>query len=298
MRILANGVMPTNKPLLAMVGAYIELVNSIRTLRVTPGIYKLFLMQSGGVAIAPSALDGYASTLQADDTGRLINTDYVNGLICLNISAYIEVLTTCIKYRIAELSSRGPTPGTSAINTTRARRSHYWPSGPSIKKMELFGAASAPSQTSYIIDWLRDVEFSLKHDVDYVVGMGGMDSPHSPSPYAILTFLKQVGTIKMWSTPTTSFRDILLPILSILHNIARLLWGSVDQDEWESRTSMLPAELVKFKLSDITLACIPSPNVELITSFVEPTEAALSTRARQFLDKLTVFYITSDDVID
>lgn len=297
MRILANGVMPINKPLLAMVGGYIELVNSIRPLRVTPGIYKLFLMQSGGVAITPGSLSSYADTLKSDDTGSLINVAYVNSLICLNINSYIDVMSTCIKYRIAELVQHPITPSTSAINTTRARRGHYWPSGPSIKKMEaLKTVLSSSSQKSNKIDWLRDLEFSLKHDVDYVVGMGGMDSPHPPSPQAILRFLQNLPVLQMWSMPEDSFKDILLPILSVLHNIARLLWGSVDQDEWESRTSMLPPDLVKLNLSDITLACIPSPNIELVASFVEPTETALSTRARQFLDKLTVFYITNDDI--
>lgn len=296
MRLLANGVMPVNNPLISLVGSYIELANTV-TPRVTSGIYTLYAIQSGACGFG--GMDGQyviRTALQESTDSGALTPDYVVSLMKLNITSYIQLMINVIQYRINELIQMKPTPATSAINTSRMRRGHYWPSGNTVRSLESLSLHLTTSHKLARQDFLSSLAIDVQTDLDYTVGMGGMASPNPPCPHAILGFIKNIRICLMYGDMSPTFTSHHLPILKILHAIARLLCGSVDQVEWESRTSMLPPELVKLNLSDVTLACIPAPSIELVESFVEPDEAALSTRARQFLDKLTVFYTTNSEI--
>lgn len=297
MRLLANGVMPHNTALLSVIGAYIELVSNLRVNGTPSGIVRLYLMQTGGVTRDASRYDAndILEAYQADASVRQIDAPYIDSLIRLNISSYIELLSVSILNRISFLSDRPLPRETSAINMEHARKDHYWPSANSVRKLEMIKRAymSGGPQTSINPNWLLDASSSVHQDVSYVVGMGGAATPNAICSQAIVDFVSLASGM-MVGYSNTSYKEVHLPLLRILHDIARLLYGSVDQDEWESRTSMLPPDLVKIRISDVTLACIPAPSIELVSSFSEPDQTAVSTVGRQFLDKLTVLYTTTD----
>lgn len=297
MRLLANGVMPHNNALLSVIGSYVELVTDLRITNVPSGIVRLYLMQTGGVARDVSRYDAedIMQAYQADASVRQIDKSYIDYLIRLNISSYIDLLSVSILNRLSFLSSRPLPRETSAINMERARKDHYWPSANSVRKLEMVRRAyrGGGPQSSINPNWLLDASSSVHQDVSYVVGMGGAASPNAVCAQVITDFVSLVSGMLL-GYANTPYKEVHLPLLMILHDIARLLYGSVDQDEWESRTSMLPPDLVKMRISNVTLACIPAPSIELIASFSEPDQTAVSTVGRQFLDKLTVLYTTTD----
>lgn len=256
---------PSSRPnyQLGAIGAYIELLDGMTSLRPFSQSAKLFEIVNG-------RLESEAPEISA------VNPACLESMIKVVISGYVRICAQLIADGIS-MRTAAPTPADKYLAQETyllqclsprlaARVAHYFSTLRFIQDANELKDLSA--------DVLREL-FMFESSMD-------PRPVNDFSPDAHQTILNQTESALDSLMRAGSYSDYLLPMLRVYHAVAKILVGDRSSPR-DLKLGTLPHDVRMIRLSDSTAAVLPAPCTDMLRAFPEPDAAVISTRALRYV---------------
>lgn len=310
---LREGPLRRNDPLVDAIYYYLELVQSITNPTCHSGLQKLYLLQSGGIDMggvssgAPFTVATPWALAPADNLREALATSpYVGLAIMSNLRAYIDIMSVAItqKLNVAQFSDREDGSGDRELpynSPDWSRRYSYNLSSLSLDTLrqtiarveQVLPGELAAHNTITAFDQARGV---VDAELNRLISSGGM-GPNPPSDCGVIkTFLTFVNNFLNSNTLsrapfTGTTQSVAVVIARILLTILRLLYGQVAPITQDENIRAGTSFKDRLRISDETLAALPSPTRALVDEFQETEVPIISRLGALYLSCLERCYV-------
>ena len=288
-------------PFFSMVQAFVELISqSPNRLTYDKGLKRLYASVSGCDTLNDQDITGI--TDKAIRLGLVPGdmTGFMNQSIRRNCQVYAAELIRLINARFVGISNGEVTNEDTSIryNPSEARRNFYLPTPELVRKLwqavDKDDAISRFCNVKPIVYTLKDAAYDSKLYFQRVSTSEGRNTSDNTCYGALSKLIKkmsfELGLDNDSPIPCENFRNSALPLLSILLDLAKLLYG--DLTLRPARANVNQTDLRrKLAICDGTLAALPFPTCHVIEQFEESTweqqTTGMSAKARAYLNAVS-----------
>lgn len=270
-----------------VVTTYIDLITR-NTLAPSKELKRLYLKKSG--VLGEDIINIDTLLAQYDQMGLFPRdyTQFYSLCVSSNLLGYGRILLQDIRTMLTDGADGASLKHGLQNNTSKARRSRYYPSPTIMKRLVLyFGELKVYGPIDRLIGSEIDgLVYDTQLDLDRIVQMDGVISPQDR---ATGLTKEAVDLCDYWMNRSHAamipYGTLMLPIVKILLVYWRLLRGDVANRSFNNPVQNVDL-MRKIRISDTALACTPCPVLTIMETFNDLDEPILSGRGCRYLNAL------------